>query len=119
MLNLVPKTAISGVIIAIASNGLGPAAAAAWAQGWTVSADCAAAHQANARVAVPDRPAAMIAQISDVAKDSEAAARAQYRPARHARAAVGARIERQTKVFAGQPREAVERVIDACPQVGG
>jgi hypothetical protein len=54
-----------------------------------------------------------------VANDYEAVARARYRPAKDARRAVHARIERQTMLFAGQPREAVEHVIDACPQVGG
>jgi hypothetical protein len=104
------------------------AAALAWsgagltapkAPAWTVYADCAAAYQANARIADPDRPASMTAQVSDVANDYAAAARTRYRPAREARRAVQARIERQTKLFAGQPRETVEHIIDACPQVGG
>ncbi len=86
---------------------------------WTVYADCAAAYQANARIADPDRPASMTAQVSDVANDYAAAARARYRPAKAARARVQTRIERQTRLLAGQPREAVEHIIDACPQVGG
>jgi hypothetical protein len=106
------------VVGSLAWSGLSPAAAAK-APGWTVYADCAAAYLANARVADPDRPAAMTAQISDVAKDYEAAAQARYRPAKGARRAVRARIERQARVFAGRPREAVEKIIDACPQVGG
>lgn len=102
------------------------AAALAWpgislakAPAWTVYADCAAAYQANARIADPDRPAAMTAQISDVAKDYEAAARAAYRPAKDAGRVVRARIERQATVYSAQPREVVEKIIDACPQVGG
>ena len=92
--------------------------------GWTAYADCAAAYLANARVADANRPAAMIAQVSDVANDYEAAARARYRrqlkasPAAAA-GAVHARIVGQTRIFELQPREAVERIIDACPQVGG
>jgi hypothetical protein len=105
------------VVAALAWPGAGLTVAKAPAR--TVYADCAAAYLANARIADPDRPASMIAQVSDVANDYEAAARARYRPAKGARHAVHARIERQTKVFAGRPREAVERVIDACPQVGG
>jgi hypothetical protein len=105
------------VVAGLAWSWLGPAAAAA--PGWSVYADCAAAYLANARVPDPDRPAAMIAQVSDVANDYAAAARARYRPTKRASAAVQARIHRRTTIYAGQPREAVERVIDACPQVGG
>jgi hypothetical protein len=107
------------VAAALAVSGPGLAGGTGKAPVWSVYADCAAAYLANARIADPDRPAAMTAQISDVAKDYEAAARARYRPARGARQAVRVRIERQAKVFSGEAREAVERVIDACPQVGG
>jgi hypothetical protein len=120
VLYLILKAAISGVIIVASSlawPGADPAAAAP--PGWRVYADCAAAYLANARIADPDRPAAMTAQISDVAKDYEAAARARYRPATGAGRAVRTRIERQARAFYGQPREAVEKIIDACPQVGG
>ena len=109
----------AALLIAASLAWPGLSLSAAKVPGWTVYADCAAAYLANARVADPDRPAAMIAQVSDVANEYEAAARARYRPARAARAAVRARIERQTKVFAARPREAVEHLIDACPQVGG
>lgn len=105
-----------GLIIA---TGLVWSPAAAKAPLWTVYADCAAAYLANARVADPDRPATMVDQVSDVAKDYAAAARARFQPAESARAAVRARIERQTRLFASQPREAVEHIIDTCPQVGG
>src|SRR4051812_36127675 len=99
-------------MIALAAALVWPGLASGAGKGpaWTVYADCAAAYQANARVADPDRPAAMIDQVSDVAKDYEAAAKARYRPARRARAAVRDRIQRLEKVFAAQPREAVERV---------
>jgi hypothetical protein len=113
------KAVIFIVAAGLAGSGLGPAAAAK-APGWTVYADCAAAYLANARVPDPDRPAAMVAQVSDVANDYAAAARVHYRRAkRGASAVVQARIDRQTRIYSGQPREAVERVIDACPQVGG
>jgi hypothetical protein len=56
------------VVAGLAWSWLGSAAAAK-APGWSVYADCAAAYLANARVADPDRPAAMIAQVSDVAND--------------------------------------------------
>ena len=99
------------------------ARAAPKARDWTVYADCAAAYLANARLADPDRPAAMVAQVSDVADDYSAEARSRYRrQLKGSRAAAGravhARVERQTPLFGGQPREAVEHVIDACPQVG-
>jgi hypothetical protein len=114
---------VSRIAIAVAAALAWPdpglAAGTAKAAGWTIYADCAAAYLANARVADPDRSAAMIAQVSDVAKDYETAARARYRPAKGASAAVRARIERQAQLFSGRPREAVEQVIDACPQVGG
>ena len=96
-------------------------AAGAPAPGWTVYADCAAAYQVNARLTDPDRPAAMTDQISEVAGDYAAAARARYpHSAKAAKAAAGhavaARIERQAARLAGKPREAVEKIIDACPQ---
>jgi len=87
---------------------------------WQVLADCAAAYQANARVADPDRPAAMIAQVSDVARDYIAAAEQAYRPrGPAARQAIAARVAARTTAYSARPREAVEAVIDACPQVGG
>jgi hypothetical protein len=110
--------AIALTVAAALAWPVGPSAAAR-PPGWIVYADCAAAYLANARIADPDRPAAMTAQISDVAKDYEAAARARHRPAKGAGRTVRTRIERQARVFSGQPRRAVERVIDACPQVGG
>jgi len=94
----------------------GPAAAAA--PRWTVLADCAAAYRANARLADPDRPAAMTAQISDVAEDYAAAARKAH-AGKDAKRDVAARIEAQAHRDAALPREAVERIIDACPQVEG
>jgi hypothetical protein len=91
---------------------------------WTVFADCAGAYVANARVADPDRPATMVGQMSDVAEDYAKAARARYRQALKAgdataRKAVAARIEATATRLSAQPREAAEKVIDACPQTGG
>jgi hypothetical protein len=107
------------VVAVLAVSGPGLARGSGKAPGWTVYADCAAAYLANARIADPDRPAAMTAQVSDVSRDYEAAAVARYRPAKGSGTAVRARIERQAKALAARPREAVEKVIDACPQVGG
>ena len=97
----------------------GPACARA--PGWQVYADCAAAYLANARIADPDRPAAMTAQVSDVADDYAKAARERYRRQREvsrkaAARQVAAHIDGQARRLAAQPREAVERLIDACPQ---
>jgi len=110
-------------ILALLIAAAGPAGAAP-AAGWTVYADCAAAYQVNARLADPDRPAAMTQQISEVAGDYAAAARTRYaHGARAAKAAVAkavaARIEREAARLSGQPREGVERIIDACPQLDG
>jgi hypothetical protein len=102
-----------------AAAGASLSAEPAGTPGWRVYADCAAAYLANARIADPDRPAAMTAQVSDVAKDYEAAARARYGRGKGAAATVRARIARQARAFAARPREANERAIDACPQVGG
>jgi hypothetical protein len=102
-----------------------PAAAApAPPPAWSVYADCSAAYLANARLADPDRSASMTAQISEVAKDYAAAARSRYAEAwkvipATARRAVEVHIARRAKAFGKQPREAVEHIIDACPQVGG
>ena len=115
---------LSSVGVAAALAVAGPALAAGPAPGWSVYADCAAAYLANARLADPGRPASMTAQVSEVADDYAAAAAARYRkahavPAEAAQRAVRARIDRLAAAYRGQAREAVERVIDACPQTGG
>ena len=111
----------AALLLAALIAAAGPAAGAL-AVGWDAYADCAAAYRVNAQIADPDRPAAMTAQISEVAGDYAAAAKARY--ARRfgtgksaAGRAVAARIGRQAQRLAGQPREAVEKIIDACPQV--
>lgn len=113
------RTAIVLGLAAFAFGG--PAGALTPPPRWPVFADCAAAYLANARIADPDRPASMTSQVSDVADDYAKAARNRYRrqfrsSAAAARRAVQARIDRQAQRFAGQSREAVEHVIDACPQ---
>ncbi|HZZ32326.1 MAG TPA: hypothetical protein VFE10_10065 [Phenylobacterium sp.] len=110
-------------ILALAAAAPGPAPAGSAAR-WTAYADCAAAYLANARLADPDRPASMTAQVSDVADDYSAAAAKRLRGRRGgsaaaSRHAVDARVAEQAKLFGGQPREAVEKVIDACPQLNG
>jgi hypothetical protein len=117
-----PRRRLLGLCAAVAmaaTAGASLSAEPARTPGWRVYADCAAAYLANARVADPDRPAAMTAQVSDVANDYEAAARTRYGRGRGAEAKVHARIERQARAFAARPREVNERAIDACPQVGG
>ncbi|MGZ6016936.1 MAG: hypothetical protein ACXWKM_14450 [Phenylobacterium sp.] len=106
------------VTLAVLAAG-GPAAARA--PDWRVYADCAAAYLANARIADPGRPAAMTSQVSDVADDYAKAARERYHRQREvsrkaAARQVGARIEAEARRLAGQPRETVEKLIDACPQ---
>jgi hypothetical protein len=91
---------------------------------WQAFADCAAAYQANARIVDPSRPASMTAMISDTAKDYEAAALDRYRqyskiPADAAVKAVRDYIAKRTQGFGRQPRAAVEKFIDACPQTDG
>jgi hypothetical protein len=112
------RPAILGVLIAGALCG--PAHAAA--PGWKIFADCSAAYLANARIADPSRPAAMKAQVSDVADDYAKAARARYRrqtagSSRAAARAVDARIAVRLEAFAAERREVVEHVIDGCPQL--
>ena len=106
---------MKAILLLAASLAAGGAAAA---PRWTVLADCAAAYRANARLADPDRPAAMTAQISEVAEDYAAAARKAH-AGKDAKRDVAARIEAQAHRDAALPREAVERIIDACPQVEG
>jgi hypothetical protein len=108
------------VFIALAELAVGGPAAAR-PPDWRVYADCAAAYLANARITDPGRPASMTAQISDVADDYAKAARERYRRQREvsrktAARQVGAHIDTQSRRLAGRPREAVERIIDACPQ---
>jgi hypothetical protein len=62
----------------------------------------------------------MTAQVSDVADDYSAAAkRLRGGSATASRQAVDARVAEQARLFGGQPRDAVEKVIDACPQLNG
>ncbi|HEY8005013.1 MAG TPA: hypothetical protein VIE16_12335 [Phenylobacterium sp.] len=103
---------------------LGLAAGRRPAPAWTVFADCAAAYLANARVSDPGRAAAMTAQVSDVADDYRAEAVKRRRAelggsARTARQAVDARVAERARRLGARPREAAEKLIDACPQVGG
>lgn len=98
------------------------AAGAEAAPRWATLSDCAAAYQANARIADPDRPASMTAQISDVADDYAKAAVAARRraipsSAAAARRAVAARMAKTAARDSALPRAAVEKIIDACPQV--
>jgi hypothetical protein len=97
------------------------AAAAPPKPGWRAFADCAAAYGANAGMGDPDRSPSMTAQISEVAGDYRKAAAARLRQTQKVSAAtaerrVGARIGERSAVFAAQPRAAVEKVIEACPQ---
>jgi hypothetical protein len=124
---VLPSLATPGAVVLVAvgllaaAPGLGAAAAN---PAWTAYADCAGAYVANARVADPDRPATMTGQMSDVAQDYAKAARARYRHERKAGAsaaqsAVSARIESTARRLSAQPREAAEKLIDACPQPDG
>jgi hypothetical protein len=88
---------------------------------WRALADCSAAYQVNSKLADPDRPASMTAQISDVATDYAKAAERRLRgqggaSATRVRQTVADRIETKSRLLSAQPREAVERFIDACPQ---
>jgi len=99
----------------------GPVFAAATPD-WRTLAACAAAYRANAKVADPDRPASMTAQVSEVADDYEKAAAEAYRRAAgvrpaEARGKAAAYAARRAITFARQPRRRVEAFIDACPQV--
>jgi len=94
------------------------------AVGWKDLADCAAAYRANSEIPDPDRAPSMKAMIADQSTDYVAAATQSYR--RHAKASeakagrsVSEYVARRTQAFSGQPREAIEHLIDACPQVGG
>jgi hypothetical protein len=104
---------------------LAPAAAQAAPRApWTALANCAGAYKANSHVADADRPASMVGQMSDTAEDYARAARTAFRretkaSAAKARAAVAGRIETSAARLAKQPREAAEKVIDACPQPDG
>src|SRR5690348_12128295 len=109
-------------LAAILALALLPGAAnAAPKPAWTAFADCAGAYQANAHVADADRPASMVSQMSETAQDYAKAARAAYRSttrsgAAAAEKAVAARIAATAERLSKQPREAAEKLIDACPQ---
>lgn len=113
------------MLLALAAALAVPAAVdAAPKPGWSALADCAGAYVANSRVADADRPASMVSQMSDTAQDYAKAARAAYRRQLKAgdaaaRSAVAARVEATAHRLGGQPREAAEKVIDACPQPDG
>jgi hypothetical protein len=108
----------------LAAWAAGPAAGQGRPLGWAVYADGAAAYQTNAALADPDRPAAMAAQISDVATDNAKAAAGRWRAqtggsAAAAQRAVASRVKRRAKVLVTRPRATVEHLIDACPQLDG
>jgi len=118
------RAALTRRLAGIAAGCLAAAASAAAAgpADWRAYADCAAAYRANAQLSDPDRPASMTAQISEVAADyAREAARRLAHPASKAaaRRAAEARIAGQAKRLAGQSRAAVEKLIDACPQIDG
>jgi hypothetical protein len=114
--------AVWALAVALVTNA--GAAHAAGKPAWTAYADCAGAYQANAHVADAGRPASMVSQMSEVAEDYAKAARAAYRretraSASKAQSAVAARIAATAAALAAAPREAAEKVIDACPQTEG
>jgi hypothetical protein len=91
------------------------------APGWRILARCAAAYRANSEIADPARPKAMKMMIADTAEDYKTAAEAAYQrtikaPAERGRKVVGDYVAKQTLEFSKQPRETIERFIDACPQ---
>jgi hypothetical protein len=96
-----------------------PAPAAA--PGWRTLARCAAAYRANSEIADPARPKAMKMMIADTAQDYQTAAEAAYQrtvkaSAERGRKVVGEYVAQRTLEFSKQPRETIERFIDACPQ---
>ncbi len=91
------------------------------AAGWRTLARCAAAYRANSEILDPARPKAMKMMIADTAQDYQSAAQAAYQrtakaSAERSRKAVADYVARRTLEFSKQPREAIERFIDACPQ---
>ena len=109
------------VLLVLALVAIAVAADAAPRPHWTVYADCAGAYVANARVADPGRPATMVGQMSEVAEDYARAARDAVHHQREvgprrSRELVARRIEATARRLSSQPREAAERIIDACPQ---
>jgi hypothetical protein len=93
---------------------------------WRAFADCAAAYRANARIADPERAASMTAEINEVADQYRREALKRHRePVRVERASpyvvavvrVDNHIAARIPVFAGKSRAALERFIEACPQV--
>jgi hypothetical protein len=96
-----------------------PAPAAA--PGWRTLARCAAAYRAKPEIVDPARPKAMKMMIADTAQDYQTAAVAAYQravtaSAERGRKVVGDYVARRTLEFNKQPRETIERFIDACPQ---
>jgi hypothetical protein len=106
---------------ALAVATLPASAVAAPRADWTKLAQCAAAYQANAHIADPERPASMTAMISEVGDDYRKAAIERRRQQKGGSAASSAKAVRtyvaeKSAEFGQQPRAAVERFIDACPQ---
>jgi hypothetical protein len=89
---------------------------------WQIVAQCAAAYRANAQIADPSRTPSMKAMITDQASDYEKAAIEKYSAEKDAlqdaaQKSVAAYIEKAVRRFAQQPRSAIEKFIDGCPQV--
>lgn len=104
------------ILIALASP-----AAAKLSPRWKAYATCAAAYRVNAAIADPGRSASMKSQISETAAEYEVAAVERYRlemaaDEPTAKAKVAAYVRARAPGLRKQTREAVEHVIDTCPQ---
>jgi hypothetical protein len=89
---------------------------------WQKVAECAAAYRANSQIADANRAPSMRAMIADQASDYEKAAVQRYSAEKKTeqnatQKAVIAYIDKAVLNFSHQPRSAVEKFIDGCPQV--
>jgi hypothetical protein len=112
------------LILALTAAGAASAAEPKAPTDWTSLAQCAGAYQANAQIQDPDRAPSMRAMISDQAGLCVKAAVARHRLAvksspDQARQAVDAVVLASARRFGGMSRDALDTVIDTCPQPEG
>jgi hypothetical protein len=116
-----PYVLLFGLSASAAAGEADSTPAPAAAPGWRTLARCAAAYRANSEIVDPARPKAMKMMIADTAQDYQTAAESAYQrtvkaSAERSRKVVGDYVAERTLEFSKQPRETVERFIDACPQ---
>ena len=109
------------LILALSAAGSASAAEPKTSADWTSLAQCAGAYRANAQIKDPNRAPSMRVMISDQADMYVSAAVKRHRQVTksstaQAKQAVDAVLLASARRFGGMSRDALDKVIDGCPQ---